>query len=278
MISDNFVCRVSGNSNKDFDLEKSMGGGQELYGIAFQYHMYGAAIGTARLETISSAVGASWDQLWTKSGDQGNRWNQATVYASSNQTTLRFRYTSQNSHTGDFALDDIRLGDCLTVGCKGSSRRANERNDCFCDRATGKCLTVPNADGTSCDDGNAETIDDICYFGFCKGCEVASNSSCEFVNGTRTFDNQTMQCPPLITKPDGASCDDDDAETTNDVGWKCAAGECKGSNATATTQAELESAIALNGVSDIELLTDISLSSTITLSAKASDHKGRGLL
>ena len=104
---------------------------------------------------------------------------------------------------------------------------------------------------------------------------MASNF-CQFVNGT--FDIQTTQCPPLINKPDGISCTDGDPLTTNDVGWKCAAGECKGSNATATTQAELESAIALNGVSDIELLTDISLSSTITLSAKASDHEGRGLL
>ena len=29
------------NYNLDFDLEKTFPAGQELYGIAFQYHMYG---------------------------------------------------------------------------------------------------------------------------------------------------------------------------------------------------------------------------------------------
>ena len=59
-ISDIFLCRVSGNSSKNFDLEKSMGGGQELYGIAFQYHMYGVATGTIQLEATSSSGRASW--------------------------------------------------------------------------------------------------------------------------------------------------------------------------------------------------------------------------
>ena len=45
------------------------------------------------------------------------------------------RYTSGSSYTGDFALDDIRVGDCLTIGCVTS-------NDCFtssCDSTTGRC-------------------------------------------------------------------------------------------------------------------------------------------
>ena len=71
-----------------FDLEKAFPAVQELYGVAFQYHMYGTSMGSAVLE--SSATGTSWDSLWTKSGNLGDQWNQATVYAGSGQTMLRY--------------------------------------------------------------------------------------------------------------------------------------------------------------------------------------------
>ena len=43
------------NYNLDFDLEKTFPAGQELYGIAFQYHMYGGTMGSAVLESFSPA-------------------------------------------------------------------------------------------------------------------------------------------------------------------------------------------------------------------------------
>ena len=145
-----YVYAFSANNyNLDFDLEKTFPAGQELYGIAFQYHMYGSSMGSAVLE--SSATGTSWASLWSKSGNIGNQWNQATVYAlgGSDQTMLRFTYTSGSSFTGDFALDDIQLGDCLTVGCS-----ASPNSDCMvpggtCDPATGRCAAY--ADGTTCE-------------------------------------------------------------------------------------------------------------------------------
>ena len=39
----------------NFDLEKTFSAGQELYGIAFQYHMYGGTMGSAVLESDSPA-------------------------------------------------------------------------------------------------------------------------------------------------------------------------------------------------------------------------------
>ena len=76
------------NFNLNFDLEKTFPAGQEPYGIAFQYHMYGADMGSVVLE--SSADGTGWLNLWSRSGDQGNQWSQATVYAGSGQAMLRF--------------------------------------------------------------------------------------------------------------------------------------------------------------------------------------------
>ena len=137
------------NYNLDFDLEKTFPAGQELYGIAFQYHMYGSSMGSAVLE--SSATGTSWASLWSQSGNMGNQWNQATVYAlgGSGQRILRFTYTSGSSYTGDFALDDIQIGDCLTVGCSASPNSACMVPGGTCDPATGRCAAY--ADGTTCE-------------------------------------------------------------------------------------------------------------------------------
>ena len=76
------------NYNMNFDLQKTFPAGQELYGIAFQYHMYGATMGSAVLEC--SANGTSWASLWSQSGNLGDQWNQATVYAGSGQAMLRY--------------------------------------------------------------------------------------------------------------------------------------------------------------------------------------------
>ena len=102
-------AETSGNSDTNFVLEKTLPAGEVLSGVAFQYHMYGSAMGSVVLE--SSADGSSWATLWSKSGDLGDQWNQALVFAGNHQKMLRFTYTSASSgayYYGDFALDDIR--------------------------------------------------------------------------------------------------------------------------------------------------------------------------
>ena len=79
--------------NQKFDLEKTFPTGSDLYGVAFQYHMFGDAIGSAVLET--SADGTSWTSIWSKSGNLGDQWLQATMYSDPGQTMLRFTYVPQ---------------------------------------------------------------------------------------------------------------------------------------------------------------------------------------
>ena len=75
------------------------------------------------------------------------------------------RYTSGSDYTGDFALDDIRIGDCLTVGCVASSGPLCIDPSGTCDPATGRCSL--KADGMTCDDGDATTTNHICNAGLC---------------------------------------------------------------------------------------------------------------
>ena len=83
-------------------------------GLDFQYHMYGGTMGTATLEAYT---GTSWISAWTKSGNLGNAWMQASVAVASGATMLRFKYTGASSYSGDFALDDIQAASrsCLFI-------------------------------------------------------------------------------------------------------------------------------------------------------------------
>ncbi|NAS31742.1 T9SS type A sorting domain-containing protein [Flavobacteriaceae bacterium R38] len=78
---------------------------------SFRYHMTGNAVGSLRLEA-SNDNGASWAQVWVRSGDQGNTWNSANVDLSSftgNSVQLRYVATSGTSWQGDMAVDDVSL-------------------------------------------------------------------------------------------------------------------------------------------------------------------------
>ena len=91
-------CETDGNyPNKIFDLERDFGTGGFCGQIVFHYHMYGADIGTVVLE--QSTNGNSWNSLWSKSGNKGDTWLQATVAVGSTQTHLRFKCVP-NSHEG----------------------------------------------------------------------------------------------------------------------------------------------------------------------------------
>jgi len=71
--------------------------------LTFAYHMYGSSIGTL-------AVKVGSDIIWSKQGDQGNKWETATLDLSSKagQTlSVEFVGTRGTSYTGDAAIDDI---------------------------------------------------------------------------------------------------------------------------------------------------------------------------
>lgn len=84
-----------------------------LSGISLQfgYHMYGANMGTMEV-LVSTNGGANYTSLWTKTGDLGNTWNQASVDLTAYAGTiikLQFKGTTGSSYRSDMAIDNIKI-------------------------------------------------------------------------------------------------------------------------------------------------------------------------
>ncbi len=87
--------------------------------VSFKYHMYGDAtkMGYLKLE-VSTDNGVNWNAVWTKSGNQGNAWNTATVDLSSyTGQVLKMRFFGETGTTwkGDMAIDAFKVGNNTCV-------------------------------------------------------------------------------------------------------------------------------------------------------------------
>lgn len=98
--------------------------GQSQATFNFEYHMYGAAaMGNLKL-AVSTNNGSSWTTLWTRSGNQGNAWQNASVdlsaYANAN-IQLRFDGITGTTWQGDMAIDAVSLTNGSPDKCAGVS-------------------------------------------------------------------------------------------------------------------------------------------------------------
>ena len=78
--------------------------------LKFYSHMYGATTGSLEVD-ISSDGGVTYNNVFTKSGDQGNQWNIEIVDLSSYSGTVIFKITGTRgaSYTGDIAIDNFEV-------------------------------------------------------------------------------------------------------------------------------------------------------------------------
>lgn len=87
--------------------------------ITFRYHMYGSnAMGSLALEA-STDDGSTWSSVWSKSGNQGNSWQTATVnlntYAGNSNVKLRLNGVTGTTWQGDMAVDNLSISGSSTV-------------------------------------------------------------------------------------------------------------------------------------------------------------------
>ncbi len=103
--------------------------------LSFNYHMFGANIGSLSLE--ASADGVTWASLWRLQGSQGNEWKK--VYISLNQFTdgslIQFRFiaTKGNGPLGDIGLAEIAFHGSTYLGMPGFRFYADRDGDGYGD-------------------------------------------------------------------------------------------------------------------------------------------------
>ncbi|MEQ8324961.1 MAG: S8 family serine peptidase [Vicingaceae bacterium] len=81
--------------------------------LFFAYHMYGSAMGSLSVEIYN---GFGWTSLWSRTGNQGNSWNTASVDLSAydgDTVQIRFVGITGSNFTSDMALDGIEIREYL---------------------------------------------------------------------------------------------------------------------------------------------------------------------
>ncbi|WP_343914306.1 M14 family zinc carboxypeptidase [Aquimarina litoralis] len=79
--------------------------------LEFAYHMNGTNMGSLEV-LVSTDEGASYTSLWSRSGSQGNQWNQASIDLSSYTGSViefQFKGTTGNGFRSDLAIDDFAI-------------------------------------------------------------------------------------------------------------------------------------------------------------------------
>ena len=89
--------------------------------ISFQLHMYGASMGTLRVDA-SSDGGTTFNTIWTKTGDQGDVWTEEVIQLTGFTTTAIVRFVSTVgvdasgtiSYWSDMAIDNFQIRQSAT--------------------------------------------------------------------------------------------------------------------------------------------------------------------
>ena len=95
--------------------------------LSFYSHMYGAAIGTLRIDA-SNDGGSTFSNVFTKSGDQGDQWNFEIASLAAFSDTVLFKVVAIVSDdgngqawTGDISIDNFEISEALALDVAGIS-------------------------------------------------------------------------------------------------------------------------------------------------------------
>ena len=172
--------------------------------FVFGYSMYGATMGTLNVD-VSNDGGATWVNEWTKSGDQGQPWQEGVISLQNSYAgqivQVRMSYTSGSSFTGDCAIDFLRFMESPNAGCMDPFAANYDPTATMDD---GSCLYP------GCTDPMA--------INFCASCNVNDSLSCVY--------------PSSNTLP---FCDDFESASLSTNGWTAQAGTAAGTSVQLTS-------------------------------------------
>lgn len=158
--------------------------GSDTCHLSFNYHMLGFGAGSLSLE-VSDDGGVNWEEVWKKSGNQGEQWRK--VYLGLSQypdgATLQLRFVAEKGigSKGDMAIDEIIFYGSTEGGDPDTRFYADKDGDGFGD-AQDFILTcsglVPDgfvSNSLDCDDNNSDINP--------EGTEIPCNGIDENCNG-----------------------------------------------------------------------------------------------
>jgi hypothetical protein len=127
---------------------------------------------------------------------------------------------------GDTSPTDA-VGDSVVTDAPTCPASCDDKNDCTtdsCDPNTFQCVHAPVADGTSCEDGNTCTINDLCQGGLCFSGPYKTCTAIDQCHESGVCSPGTGECSNP-NSANGKACDDGLKCTYSD---QCNAGVCKG--------------------------------------------------
>ncbi len=176
-----------------------IGAESESCHLSFYYHMFGTGVNTLSLD-ISLNDGLNWINMWSLSGDQGDRWEKVFIDLGAfhdNIAKLRFSALGGINFRGDIAIDNIQLYGTTVIGEPAYTFYFDNDGDGFGDMNVPfmTCTDFPPANyvenNADCDDNDA--------FIHPNALEIPCNAIDENCNGM-TDDN--ILADPVITNTD----------------------------------------------------------------------------
>jgi hypothetical protein len=127
----------------------------------------------------------------------------------------------------DAGVDSVAIDAQTVVDAPTCPASCDDTNDCTidsCDPNTFQCVHTWVADGTSCEDGNACSINDVCQGGLCYSGPYRSCAAIDQCHIAGVCTPKTGKCSNP-NSPAGTPCDDGNTCT---VGDQCLEGVCAG--------------------------------------------------
>ncbi|MFX1517170.1 MAG: Kazal-type serine protease inhibitor domain-containing protein, partial [Promethearchaeota archaeon] len=121
--------------------------------------------------------------------------------------------------------DVCMAGVCGFGQLRDCSAHEDQCNEGICDEVSDQCKAVPKPDGTSCDDGQFCTTNDICMAGVCGFGQLRDCSAFDDQCNIGICDEANDLCVADPSPKEGFSCDDGNTCTIDDT---CQLGICTG--------------------------------------------------
>jgi hypothetical protein len=170
--------------------------------FGFKYHMYGASsMGSLALE-VSSDNGSTWTSVWSKSGNQGNSWQTASVNLAAyvgGSVQMRFNGVTGTTWQGDMAVDAVNLSTgggtsptCTNVSLSITFDNYPEETAWSLKNASGTTVASGGTYGSQADGStlniNVGCLDNGCY-DFVITDTYGDGICCSYGNGSYTLKN-----------------------------------------------------------------------------------------